>query len=685
MAFSVFGQQQDKVDFIRADVHVVPSPVEKSVRGTVTYEFKVLANVDSVFLDAHKMEFEKVVLNTKSITSRNSKTKLILHHQFKAGKNYILQFNYSCSPKQALYYVGFEDDVQENDQIWTQGQGKYTSYWLPSIDDMNDKVEFDLSISFDENYTVIANGTLKDIKENNNVKTWQYNMENPMSSYLVAFAIGNYEKQAYESESGIPLENYFYPEDVAKVEPTYRYTKQIFDFLEQEIGVPYPWQNYKQVPVHDFLYAGMENTSVTLFSDGFMIDSTSFVDKNYVNVNAHELAHQWFGNLVTEESGDHHWLQEGFATYFAYLAEREIFGDDYFHWKLLGTAKSLKEISDRGAGESLLNPLASSLTFYEKGAWALVMLKHEIGNTAFQKGIYDYLTKYRFQNATVTNLINEMERASGQDLGPFTRDWLESTKFPWEHAHEYLLGQSNSIKKYDEVQQASTEIGHIYKDGLLDRYWTEDSSVDLKRQLIFDFGNRFTDLNLAALMQNEPVEVRQALALSKAEISQEIRPIFETMLHDQSYLTIEAALYKLWTEFPHERTEYLNTTKDIVGLPSNNVRLLWLTLALVTPEYHLKDKSTYLLELQSYTSSIFNPEVRQSAFQYLNEIKMLNGTALSNLIKASNHHSWQFRNFSRQLLDELLTDEISRKEIESIVKVMRVDELSYIKTKLELP
>ncbi len=88
----------------------------------------------------------------------------------------------------------------------------------------------------------------------------------------------------------------------------------MFDFLEDEIGFPYPWQNYKQVPVHDFFYAGMENTSLTIFSDAFVVDSIGFNDRNYINVNAHELAHQWFGDLVTAKSGEHHWLQEGFCN-----------------------------------------------------------------------------------------------------------------------------------------------------------------------------------------------------------------------------------------------------------------------------------------------------------------------------------------------------------------------------------
>ena len=97
------------------------------------------------------------------------------------------------------------------------------------------------------------------------------------------------------------------------------------DELKKEIGVKYPWGNYKQVPVRDFLYAGMENTSATTFSSRYVVDAVGFNDRKYTNVNAHELAHQWFGDLVTAESSKHHWLQEGFATYYA------LFGD-VFGW-----------------------------------------------------------------------------------------------------------------------------------------------------------------------------------------------------------------------------------------------------------------------------------------------------------------------------------------------------------------
>src|SRR5690606_27719789 len=142
-------------------------------------------------------------------------------------------------------------------------------------------------------------------------------------------------------------------------------------------------QEYKQVGVQDFLYAGMENTTLTIFSDSYMVDSIAQKDQSYFNVNAHELAHHWFGNMVTETESTHHWLQEGFATYYALLAAKEIIGDDHFYLELYKSAMDL----EAQAPESLLNPKASSLTFYQRGAWVLVALRETIGDRSFKKTI----------------------------------------------------------------------------------------------------------------------------------------------------------------------------------------------------------------------------------------------------------------------------------------------------------
>ena len=685
-SYFTYGQHQEKVDFITADVYLRPEPAEKLINGEVVYSFEVKQQVDSIFLDAKNMNFLKVELDGNKADFSQNDNNIIIRNKFKKGQSHKLVIEYVAKPKQTVYFIGWEDEKDGNEesipagrQVWTQGQGKYTSHWLPSFDDMEEKVEFDLTIEVEKNYQVIANGNLlMKSKATEEYPIWVFDMEKPMSSYLLAFAIGTYDKQEQKSESGVSIENYYYPSDSLKVEPTYRYTKELFNFLEEEIGVAYPWQNYKQVPVQDFLYAGMENTSATFFSDAFVIDSTSFIDRNYVNVNAHELAHQWFGNLVTEKNSEHHWLHEGFATYYAYLAEKEIFGDDYFYWKLFDTAKTLNEISKNGNGESLLDATSNSLTFYEKGAWALAILREEVGDTYFKNGIRNYLNTYQFQNVTVADFIGEMEKASSEDLDQFKEVWLKEKKFPMEEAKDYLLKKSLSHRMYyvlkheDKNTFTSTD---ILKHPKL--------STQTKLELL-DRKSDFSDQELTYLIASNDIKIRQFAAQKMVEIPLALKELAESLLLDDSYITNEIMLYNLWSGFDYDRITYLEKTKDIVGLPNKNVRLLWLTLALVTLDYNTQESGIYFEELIGYTSSMYNPEVRQTAFQYLFEIQALKGEGLVNLIKASNHHSWQFRNYARQLLDSLLMMESQKNEIEKIATQLNSSDLRYLKTKLSI-
>ena len=677
------AQIQDKVDFLHAQVWIEPEPVENRIHGTVTYQFEVIKDVDSVYLDAVNMDFSKVFIDGKKMDYVYDGKKITIKTDLKKGGQHDLSLAYVAKPKQTVYFLGWDDAVRNNEQVWTQGQGKYTSHWLPSFDDMTEKVEFDLEITLEQAYTVIANGKLikKEPLPDSNGYTWQFDMEKPMSSYLVGFAIGNYNKKTVESSSAIPIELYYEPTDVAKVEPTYRYTEAIFDFLETEIGVPYPWQDYKQVPVQDFLYAGMENTTCTIFSNQYVVDSIAFVDKNYVNINAHELAHQWFGNLVTETSSEHHWLHEGFATFYAYLAEKDIFGEDYFYWRLLETAKALERFSGDDIGEALRNPNAGSLTFYEKGAWALVMLEDRIGEEAFKKGIQNYLNTYAFKNVTIPNFMDEMEKASNMALADFETVWLENTHFPYDEVVSFLKKKNTSIKTYFELKDRIGEEPEQV-ESVLKRAWKKLKSTQLKENLVLDYGSKLSSEFLSSILDSEDVKVRQAVVLSQAKIPAELRLQMESLLKDDSYTTIEAALYRLWSDFPQNRSRYLNETDNITGFPNKNIRLLWLTLALVTPEYNPDFKASYFDELSGYTSSEHHFETRLLAFEYLKNIGGFTDTTLKNLVEACSHHVWHFKKSAREILNGFLQSEGNTARIRGLYPLLSQEEKQYLEKTL---
>ena len=669
----VFSQQTEMVDFISVKAVVRPLLKEKKIIANASYIFKILKKCDSVYLDAQGIFLLKNIRNHKiAVILKNKKIWFVSN--FKPNQTYTVSFEYETSPKKALYFL--------DHQIWTQGQGKYTSNWLPSIDDMNDKIEFDISYIIPSDKTIVANGKLVAVTDNGNAKKWSFNMEHPMSSYLVAFAVGDFSKKTIVSSSNIPMELYYPTSDSLLIEPTYRYSKRIFDFLENEIGVDYPWQNYKQVPLKDFLYAGMENTSATFFSDAFIVDSIGFVDRNYVNVNAHELAHQWFGNLVTETSSESHWLHEGFASYYALLAEKEVFGEDYYYWKLFQSAEQLQSLSEEGKGEALNNPKASSLTFYEKGAWALHILREKIGDSIFKKAIKNYIEKYQYKNVRIDDFIIEVEHAYGKELIEYKKDWILQSAFKSEQAYQSLI-KSNFINEYFKIsalretpitlKMAEFEKALIFPDDFIGQ--------EIVYQLINEPLSLTLPLYKKAFNSNN-VFVRQAIALSMDKIPKELKSYYESLLYDNSYLTQESALGNLWVNFPENKSKYLDKMDGIIGFRDKNIRQFWLFLALITEDYQTVKKEYFLEELIEYTSSKYAYNIREKALEYIGYLNVWNRDSLVNLIDASQHHYWRFRDFSRNIFKGLLEDEKYREQFMLLKQELDTDSLKFLKMML---
>ncbi|WP_300438691.1 M1 family metallopeptidase [Christiangramia sp.] len=677
--------QTEKFDFKNLDAYIQILPSIQRVEGKVDYTFDVLAQEDTLRIDGRNMEFIDVFLDEQPVEFYSDEHRIYILFDFLPAKNKKLTFNYEVKPTSGMYFINW--DLSQNEeakkQVWTQGQGKYTSTWLPSFDDMTEKVEFDLSFEFPRDYQLIANGALKTVKETDSTRIWKFDMTVPMSSYLVGMAAGNYKSKRLTSSSGDEIQLYYNPEDSLLFEPTYRYSVEIFDFLEQEIGMPYPWQNYKQVPVMDFLHGGMENTGATIFSASFLTDSIGFKDRNYVNVNAHELAHQWFGNLVTATNGKHHWLHEGFATYYALLAEKAIFGEDYYYWKLYETAEKLKELSDSGKGESLMNPKASSLTFYQKGAWALHILRERVGDEAFRNGIKNYLKLYSFRNVETDNFIAEMEKASGMDLSQYVKDWLEQSAFKATQSLESLR-KSEFIVNYLNIaalRETSLEQKFQFLEDALDFPVNDYIGQEAVNQLAGLQSESAFKLYKKAFETNN-IFVRQAIALTMKKIPESLKPEFESLLQDESYLSIEAALFKLWEQFPAERKKYLEETRNLEGFYNKNIRMLWLTLNLVTPEFEPNHTQDYYEELAGYTAAWQPFQLRENAFSYLYQLGAFNPESLESLIKGTRHHIYGFRNYCRELLNELLKNEEYRQQLVEISENMTAEETSYLRSKI---
>lgn len=664
-----FAQQSKSVDFTSVLGKIDINPMDKSVLGEVTYDFIVNKSIDTIKIDAQNIEFTNLKINNNEVKYCNNRKQILLFEGYKLGNNK-LTFNYLARPKQAMYFVGKGEQLQ----IWTQGQGKYTSNWFPSFDDPNEKLIFNLDIKFNNQFQVISNGKLENKVTSQDNFIWNYRMKKPMSSYLLMIAIGKFEIKEEQSESGKSLFYYIEKEDFAKLEPTYRYSKTIFDFLEKEIGLKYPWEVYKQVPVRDFLYAGMENTSATVFSRDFVVDEIGFNDKNYVNVNAHELAHQWFGDLITAQSGKHHWLQEGFATYFALLAEKEVFGDDYFYKKIFDTSLQLRNASKTDS-IPILSDKASTLSYYQKGALVLFILREEIGSKIFQKAIKNYLKKYSFKNVTTANFFDEISKISKYDCEAFTKKWLENSKFDFDYVLQ-LLSKNNSIKTLLDIKRMKA-IPFAEKRELFEKTIISKVYYPIKEEIIYQcekvpFEEKKQLLKLA-LATNE-INVRQAIANTTPKVSLEFKSDFESLLNDNSYITKEISLSTFWSQFPEDQKKILDNSKEWIGFNDKSLRILWLTLALGTKEYQMADKAKFYDELLNYCNPEYETSIRQNAIENLLFINDKDKNVLPNLVNSITSYRWQFSKFGKDKIRLLLKNPNIRIYLEELLPNLSEEE-----------
>lgn len=658
------AQQTTKVDFIKVTAAVAPDASLKKVVGSATYHFNVLKPIDTIRIDAINMNFENVKINNKDVKFKNNTKELLLFEGFKKGINWV-SFSYTAYPKQTMYFNG----VGNNQQIWTQGQGKYTSHWFPSFDDVNEKVIFNLQIIAPKEFVALSNGVLKESRAlDNDLKFWNYKMENPMSSYLLAIAIGNFVNKTVASKSHVPIQLFIQPRDTAKFEPTYRYSKEMFDYLEKEIGLHYPWQIYKQIPIEDFLYGGMENTSCTLFAQDYVVDEIGFNDRNYVYVNAHELAHQWFGDLVTEKSGTHHWLQEGFATYYGLLAEREVLGDDYFYHKMYRNSLQLRNAAKTDT-VPVMNEKASSLSFYEKGGWALHVIRETIGAKAFHKAVKTYLKKYQYQNVETDQFLAEIKRVAPKfDTADFKKRWLEDYNFQTEEANA-LLRKNKFLQILFDTQQlrkkSFVENKEKYKELLQSTVFYPVKSEVIFQMKDVPFADK-KELLLLALLTND-IKVRQAVAEFTTDIPIEFKANYESLLDDNSYDTKEIAFMNLWKNFPNEKSSYLAKAKNWIGSNNKSLRILFLTFSIENESAEMKE---YYKELVDYTSAKYETSVRQNAIFNALIIQPKNEIVLKNVVNATTHYKWQFSKFGREKIRELLRKDGYRSLFENLVSTV---------------
>ncbi|MFN0102046.1 MAG: M1 family metallopeptidase [Bryobacteraceae bacterium] len=331
--------------------------------------------------------------------------------------------------------------------------------WLPMIDHPYDKATSEFFITAPARYQVVANGALQeetDLGNGRRVTHWKESV--PIASWLNAIAVAQFSVRHFGTAKGIELSNWVYRQDremgVSTLDVA---TRNAVEFLSDFVG-PYPFEKLANVQAAGFA-GGMEHASVIFYGE------KTVTAKPSATLVAHEVAHQWFGNSVTESDWDDLWLSEGFATYFALLCVERMEGRDAFvsglkrsRTTILNLEAKLPSTAVIHANLADMKKIANGL-IYQKGAWTLHMLRGLIGMEAFRNGMRDYYQRYRGRNATTADFQRVMEEHSGVELGWFLDQWLRRPGTPAiEGTWSYDAGA-----KQVQIALRQTQPGGVYR------------------------------------------------------------------------------------------------------------------------------------------------------------------------------------------------------------------------------
>jgi aminopeptidase N len=414
----------------------------RSFAGRCTTTLAPIADgMQEIVFDAVEMEIDAVTDpdgRTLDHDYDGSRLRVRFPERLRQGVEAQIDVRYRAVPRRGLYFnVPDEPYPNRPRQIWTQGQDEDSRHWFPCHDSPNQKQTSEMIATVPKGMFALSNGRLTRVDDDpdGGTTTFTWVQDVPHSSYLITLAAGDFAEITDEG-AGVPLQYYVERGREDEARRSLGRTPAMMRFFVDRLQYPYPYNKYAQVFVADFIFGGMENTTATTLTDTALYDERAALDYDADGLVAHELAHQWFGDLLTCRTWGDAWLNEGFATYWEALFTEHHKGEDEFRYEMWSNARNyLDEDGDHYRRSIVQHTYNQPLDIfdrhlYEKGSLVLHMLRYVLNDEGFFRSMNHYVKTFARQNVTTMELRRAIEEATGRNLDWFFDQWIHKGGHP---------------------------------------------------------------------------------------------------------------------------------------------------------------------------------------------------------------------------------------------------------------
>ncbi|MBP87433.1 MAG: hypothetical protein CMJ64_12035 [Planctomycetaceae bacterium] len=444
--------------------------------GRATLTLSPFKPIKSLTLDAAEMRITNVARLPEDPAGKASDLKyntkphkllIELGRDFQLGEKIRLAVDYVITkPKHGFHFV-VPDESEKNQpkMVWTQSEPEYAHFWYPCIDSPSDRLTSEIVATVPQEYLTLSNGDLKSKKINGDgTQTWHWSQEQSHVPYLFSIVAGEFD--AYEQKwHDVPIISYVPKGQMALASRSFEKTPRMMEFFSQRIGMKYPWSKYTQICVDEYQWGGMEHTSATTLNMGTLHDERAHLDASSDGLVAHELAHQWYGDLLTCKDWGEIWLNESFATFFELLWTEEDLGWDEATWARyddLSWYWSEDKKYRRPIVSYQYNEPGKVFDShaYPKGGRVLHMLRFVLGEEMFWKAVRHYTARNAHRTVETADFRIAIEEATGQGLNWFFDQWVYHGGHPefhvdwrWDAATKMIRVTVKQTQKIDSVTQ----------------------------------------------------------------------------------------------------------------------------------------------------------------------------------------------------------------------------------------